>query len=310
MEGDGYGAVLALNKGTVENDLSGFLLNINQLAKTPLNSLPAEWQFLPQHIVNIPKTKPYRKYPEDEVYIPAIKNFSFDVSGVMIEGDDIPKGVDVQYPWEDTAGRSHHHLMAIKGFYIDRCPVTNLYFKAFLNATHYKPRDAHNFLKYWHNGSYPKGWENKPVTWVSIEDAKAYAHWAGKRLPHEWEWQYAAQGSDKRLYPWGNKADATLIPPTDSSRTMRGPTDVNAYPKGESPFGVRDMVGNVWQWTDEYVDDRTRAAILRGGSYYHATTSMWYFPQAQQLNQHAKYLLMSPGRDRSANIGFRCVADN
>jgi formylglycine-generating enzyme required for sulfatase activity len=90
---------------------------------------------------------------------------------------------------------------------------------------------------------------------------------------------------------------------------MRVPTDVTAYPTGESPFGVRDLVGNVWQWTDEYTDDHTRAAILRGGSYFHATTSQWYFPQAHKLNEHGKYLLMSPGRDRSANIGFRCVAD-
>jgi iron(II)-dependent oxidoreductase len=309
MEGDGYGAILALNNGTTESSLPLFLSKIKQMAKVKLNSLPAGFKFLPQHLVNIPSTKPSTNYPEGMVKIPAIKKFDFDVSGVMIEGDDIPKGVDVQYPWEDTAGRTHHHVMAIKSFWIDKYPVNNAEFKAFLTATGYHPADAHNFLKYWHNGTYPKGWENKPVTYVSIEDARAYAKWAGKRLPHEWEWQYAAQGTDKRVYPWGNNADSTLVPPTDSTRTMRGPTDVNAYPKGESPFGVRDLVGNVWQWTDEYIDDHTRAAILRGGSYYKATTSMWYFPQAHKLNEHAKYLLMSPGRDRSANIGFRCVAD-
>jgi formylglycine-generating enzyme required for sulfatase activity len=285
------------------------LLKMKQMAKVPLNSLPNKWTFLPQHIINIPSTKPNKNAPAGMVSIPAAKNFSFDVSGVMVEGDDIPQGVDVQYPWEDTAGRSHHHLMDIKPFYIDEYPVTNRQFKAFIDAAKYQPKDAHNFLKYWKNGTYPKGWADKPVTWVSIEDARAYATWAGKRLPHEWEWQYAAQGADKRLYPWGNAMDAAMMPPVDSARAMRPPTDVNAYAKAGSPFGVKDLAGNVWQWTDEYVDDHTRAAIIRGGSYFHATTSMWYFPQAKELNKHGKYLLMSPGRDRSANIGFRCAAD-
>ncbi len=308
MEGYGYGAVLAVNNKKAENDLPAFLSKINQMAKVPLNSLPNQWQFLPQHLVNIAPTAPYKTTPAGMVMIPAAKNFKFDVKGVMIEGDDIPKGVDVQYPWEKTAGRVHHHVMDIKSFYIDQYPVTNLQFKKFMDATHYQPKDTHNFLKYWSNGSYPKGWDNKPVTYVSIEDARAYAKWAGKRLPHEWEWQYAAQGMDGRLYPSGNKSDSTIIPPVEKNRAMRPPTDVTAY-KEQNPFGVRDLVGNVWQWTDEYTDDHTRAGILRGGSYYYAQTSMWYFPQAHKLNEHGKYLLMSPGRDRAATLGFRCVAD-
>ena len=68
--------------------------------------------------------------------------------------------------------------------------------------------DDLNFLRDWKNGAYPEGWANKPVTWVSLEDARAYAAWAGKRLPHEWEWQYAAQGDDGRIYPWGNTWEA------------------------------------------------------------------------------------------------------
>ena len=95
----------------------------------------------------------------------------------------------------------------MKPFYIDQYPVTNAEFKKFLDAADYRPKDDHNFLRDWQNGTFPGGWANKPVTWVSLEDARAYAAWAGKRLPHEWEWQYAAQGADGRLYPWGNQWD-------------------------------------------------------------------------------------------------------
>ena len=194
-------------------------------------------------------------------------------------------------------------------FYIDRTPVTCAEFKRFLDSSHYRPKDAHNFLHGWKGGSFPKGWERKPVTWVSIEDARAYATWAGKRLPHEWEWQYAAQSDDRRLYPWGKDKDDNRVPPFDHGREQRSPTDVEAFPQGASPFGVLDLVGNVWQWTDEFRDEHTRAAILKGGSYYRPDQSHWYFPQARQLNQHGKYLLLAPSIDRSATIGFRCVVD-
>lgn len=199
--------------------------------------------------------------------------------------------------------------MDIASFYIDKYPVTNEDFKQFLDATHYHPKDDHNFLKDWKGGTYPKNWEKKPVTWVSLEDARAYAAWAGKRLPHEWEWQYAAQGNDGRLYPWGNTKEANHMPAPDTSRSMRVPTSVKKFPKGASPYGVMDMTGNIWQWTDEYVDEHTRNAVLKGCGYYHAQTSKWYFPEAYELNKYGKYLLMSPGMDRAETIGFRCVVD-
>ena len=216
----------------------------------------------------------------------------------------------------------------LASFYIDQYPVTNAKFKEFLDSTHYHPKDDFNFLKNWNGGVFPEGSANEPVTWVSLEDARAYATWAGKRLPHEWEWQYAAQGDDGRIYPWGN-CDWTLhaplpgLPPCaatetpadgvapapDRGRVMLSASDVDAHPKGASPFGVMDMVGNVWQWTDEYVDEHTRAAILRGGSHYQPQGSLWYFPQAYKNNEHGKLLLMSPSYDRSGAIGFRCVKD-
>jgi formylglycine-generating enzyme required for sulfatase activity len=83
-------------------------------------------------------------------------------------------------------------------------------------------------------------------------------------LPHEWEWQYVAQaGTEYRTYPWGNEWDESKVPEVYSDRERlypnHPPADVDAHPQGRSPFGVYDLVGNVWQWTDVYQDSHTRA---------------------------------------------------
>jgi formylglycine-generating enzyme required for sulfatase activity len=99
------------------------------------------------------------------------------------------------------------------------------------------------------------------------------------------------------------------MPAIDTGRILPPPSDVDAHPAGASPFGVLDLVGNVWQWTDEYQDEHTRAAIVRGGSHYKPSDSIWYFPQAYKNSQHGKLLLMAPSYDRSGALGFRCVKD-
>ncbi len=305
MEANGYGALLATDSAVP--GLEAFLAEMRPLANTPLASLSQEHRVLRQQLVPIALTARKSTAPPGMVRIPG-GSFRFRISGIEIEGKN-EIGVDVQYPWEDSPRRDHDHIMNVAAFYTDRYPVTNEQFHKFLAATHYHPRDDHNFLRDWKNGSYPQGWGNKPVTWVSIEDARAYAAWAGKRLPHEWEWQYAAQGKDGRLYPWGSEWDEDAVPRRDTGRSMQPAADVNAHPRGASPFGVEDLVGNVWQWTDEYVDEHTRAGILRGGSHYQPRGSHWYFPQAYELTEHGKYLLMAPSIDRSGAVGFRCVVD-
>ncbi len=303
LEGHGYGAVLA----TTQPGTYAVLLNdMNRQAQEPLASFSHEWQPLAQHLAVTSRTAKPKTAPSGMIRI-AETSFEFKVSGVEIEGSN-EVGVDVQYAWEDQARRHHLKQIAIQSFYIDKYPVTNADFKKFM-ASGYRPKDAHNFLKEWTGGNFPQGWANRPVTWVSIEDARAYAHWTGKRLPHEWEWQYAAQGNDGRTYPWGSDWNPKATPVPYTGRDLRPPTDVDAYPAGASPFGVMDMVGNVWQWTDEYEDLHTRAAILRGGSFYQPQGSHWYFPQAYKLTEHGKYLLMAPSKDRSGALGFRCVAD-
>jgi iron(II)-dependent oxidoreductase len=307
VEAHGYGAILHLKEGQPDEKLTKLLATMQDLTKKPLADFSNEWKPLPQKIVEIEKTKPAKETPEGMILIPADKKFWFKVSGIEIEGFDEP-GVDVQYPWESIPRRHHDKQIEVDAFYIDRYPVTNREFKKFLDATNYHPKDDHNFLRDWKNGTYPAGWEKKPVTWVSLEDARAYAAWAGKRLPHEWE--YAAQGKDERAYPWGNGPNASAVPTfVENSRVMPPADDVDAHPAGASPFGVMDLTGNVWQWTDEYQDEHTRAAIVRGGGHYRPIASKWYFPNTTSLNQHGKYLLMAPSKDRSGAIGFRCVVD-
>jgi formylglycine-generating enzyme required for sulfatase activity len=306
IEAHGYGALLA-SKATPDAGIQKLMSKMKESTATPLATYSHEWKVVPQQIVPIAASKLPSGSPADLVKIPEA-DFDFRVSGIEIEGfNDI--GVDVQYPWEDTPRRFHDHPMHVKSFWIDKYPVTNAQFKKFLDASHYHPQDDLNFLRDWKNGAYPAGWDNKPVTWVSLEDARAYAAWAGKRLPHEWEWQYAAQGTDGRTYPWGNPWNANAVPVPNKSRTMRGPDAVDAHPQGASPFGVMDLVGNVWQWTEEFQDEHTRGGILRGGSYYQPQGSIWYFPQAYKLNEHGKLLMMAPSMDRAGGLGFRCVQD-
>ncbi len=307
LEGKGYGALLVMEADEQEPELDAFLSRMKAIAATPLQSLSNQWRSIPQTITAIASTDVQPEPPEGMIAIPA-GHFDFVVGGIEIEGQTW-EGVDFQYPWENSARRGHRKWMRMRAFHIDRYPVTNAQFKRFIGESGYQPQDRHNFLRHWVDGAPAAGWEQKPVTWVSIEDARAYAQWAGKRLPHEWEWQYAAQGADGRTYPWGNAWNAAAVPVPNRERRMRPPADVDAHPDGASPFGVMDLVGNVWQWTDEYADQHTRAAVLRGGSAYRPQTSHWYFPQAYRLDQHGKYLLMAPCKDRSGGIGFRCVMD-
>jgi formylglycine-generating enzyme required for sulfatase activity len=277
------------------------------LSAKPLSSFSRQWVALPQEMKPIATTKLAVGSPAGMSQVPAT-DFLFRVNGIEIEGTN-DEGVDMQYPGEASPRRFHELKVHIGAFWMDTYPVTNSDFKKFLDVTNYHPKDDHNFLRDWKNGNYPSGSQDKPVTWVSLDDARAYAAWAGKRLPHEWEWQYAAQGNDHRDYPWGNEWVTANAPTPDKGRIELPPSDVHAHPEGASPFGVQDLVGNVWQWTDEWTDQHTRSAILRGGSHYQPSGSQWYFPQAYKLSQHGKYLLMAPSLDRSASVGFRCVMD-
>ena len=206
-------------------------------------------------------------------------------------------------PYPDYSSKEKYQ---IKKFYIDKYPVTNNQFYDFIESTGYQPKDTTNYLRHWKEGKYPRGMKNYPVVYISYEDAQAYAKWAGKRLPTEAEWQYVAQGNDGRIYPWGNEMDSTKC-----NAATGAVTPVNQYPGGASPFGVMDLLGNVWQLTNDIYDNGTNYfIIIRGGSFYNPTSSWWYVKGGPQpLNKTQMLLRVSEGFERNSTVGFRCAMD-
>jgi hypothetical protein len=195
----------------------------------------------------------------------------------------------------------------IKRFAIDKTPVTNIRFLEFVQKSGYTPQVRDNYLKHWENGKIPSGKEDHPVVFVDLNDARAYGDWSGKRLPTVEEWQFAAQGTDVKIFPWGDEME-----PGRCNQNLNGETTaVNEFPTGASPFGCLDLCGNTWELTsNEYSDGRTRFVMLKGGSCYKASGSEWYFDGGPQKNSFAaKMLLIWPGLDRCSTVGFRCAVD-
>lgn len=196
--------------------------------------------------------------------------------------------------------------VSLRPFALDRYPVTNDQYAAFLAATGYRPDDGHNFLRHWPGGRPPDGQGDHPVVWVSPRDAEAYARWIGGRLPTDEEWQWAAQGQDGRPWPWGTGFD-----PGRCNGAGVGTTPVDAFPGGVSPAGCYDMAGNTWEWTGpEFDDGWHRWRLIRGGSYFAAQGSAWYTEGGPaRTDMHLRFLLMGEGLNRCATVGFRCVSD-
>jgi formylglycine-generating enzyme required for sulfatase activity len=267
----------------------------------------------PRRISKVEKTPSPKATPKDMIRIPG-GVFQFKTTN----GDAF-----IPYPKQDEG-----KTLQFEGFWMDKHPVTNGQFEAFLKASDYSPSDTVNFLKHWEKGKIPVGKENHPVVYISLEDAKAYAKWAGKRLPTEVEWQYAAQaGQTGREWPWEQKTPVTrrLEPVTetltfvhlegiDSTLVNLGNGQLDAagnYPKGANPLGIEDLVGSVWQlMQDEYMSGSHRYIILKGGSYFKPSGSWWYVQGGPRELTHRQQLLrVSQGFERNATVGFRCVRD-
>ena len=212
--------------------------------------------------------------------------------------------------WQWGAPRKHDYTVDVEGFFIDETEVTNAQFKEFLDAAGYEPECKENFLKHWRNGKMPAELADYPVVYIDIDDARAYAKWAHKRLPTEPQWHLAAQGTDGRKWPWGDEFDKNKCNTTNDHALP-----VKSYPQGRSPYGCYNMCGNVYEITESCRDDgHTRFFMIRGGSFFDGTGNdkgqRYYFDGGPRPNSHHfKLIRLYPGIERASTIGFRCVID-
>ncbi|KMP11716.1 hypothetical protein UR09_01940 [Candidatus Nitromaritima sp. SCGC AAA799-A02] len=245
---------------------------------------------------------------EDRILIPE----GTFIMGYNIENDE---------EWGDTDEEPVHEVF-LSAYLIDRYEVSAIDFARFLNE---HPGEADRYfepgpgvtIEYEDRVFRPRfSLERHPANRVSWYGADAYCRWVGKRLPTEAEWEKAARGTDRRVFPWGNDF------PTQDRVTFRRKfvelgfkvmEPVDSMAKGRSPYGLHHMAGNVWEWTsDWYADDYYETApsknpqgpdtgiskVLRGGNWYYKA---YYMRTTYRFNER-------PG---IFNIwqGFRCAKD-
>ena len=168
-------------------------------------------------------------------------------AGVALVGTDNPDTDEERRPL---------HRVVLPAFFMDRDEVTNAEFARF--------RPAHKY-------DLPQA--KLPVTGVTYEDAEAYAHWAGKRLPTEDEWEKAARGTDGRTFPWGSTWEASRVAARARKPALKLPCGklarvrpVGSVPAGASPYGCRDMAGNAWEWVQGHPNDNPEQRLIKGGA--------------------------------------------
>ena len=192
---------------------------------------------------------------------------------VEVPGTSFPLGAPKDEPFVFD-NEKWVHKVEIKPFRIANTPVTNAEFVEFVEGGGYvtrkywgkrgwewRRRNGHEHPQFWSKRdgtSFLRSFDQRlpldpwhPVIYVNWYEAKAYCAWAGRRLPTEAEWEYAASGPRKNRFPWGE------TPPTPERANLDyrygGPVDVRAFAAGDSPFGCRQMIGNVWEWSDSYL---------------------------------------------------------
>ena len=189
-----------------------------------------------------------------------------------------------------TSLKNPQKIQYIPAFEIDTFEVTNFMYYAFVRSTGHRPPAA------WSGGRYPLAHENRPVTGVSFDDARAYAAWAGKRLPTDTEWEVAAACAGGGRYPWG---DRTLL--TAANIDTLSLRDVGSFKRDRSGWGCMDMAGNASEWVIAHDGANKAIAARKGGAYI----MPFEFPVAVVA------LRAMPVRAEATlgELGFRCVRE-
>ncbi|MBI3722351.1 formylglycine-generating enzyme family protein [bacterium] len=246
-------------------------------------------------------------------------------------------GAETTSSTEDAEAMPAHEERT-EAFFIDRFEVTNGRYARFLSSIarvgHVlcpgdEPREKDHRPLDWGTAAYTErsAGDDRPVAGVDWHDARAYAAWAGKRLPTEVEWEKAARGTDARPFPWGTSQPRSRGASGVSSRDELGvfranwrddadgflyAAPVGSFPDGASPWGCQDMAGNVWEWTESAFDlypgapaflearypraTRSRERVFRGGSFDQSTMDL------QTTHRHH-----APPETRRIDFGFRCA---
>lgn len=277
------------------------IVNAFQVADIPKDAKPAAWtapklvpapalEPLSLQIVVQREDRQREQKDASSPYVPE-QGMVFIPDGEFIMGDD--KGAKDEMP---------QRAVTLDAYWIDRYPVTNVAYKAFVEST------GHRSPAHWRANTFEKGKENHPVTNVNLDDAQAYATWAGKRLATEAEYEKAARGTMGQVYSWGDGFRNENI---NSSNDYDGTTPVDQFPDGASPFGVMDMCGNVMEWcSDWYFDDYYKTGPTNNpmgptGGQYKVVRGGFYAENKAGTRCASRHY--APPTVMQDHIGFRCA---